>query len=258
MRIESTIKNEYPEFGKTPPIEHYSSVLADMLRAGKLKVTKPLNKRVTFHDPCHLGRLNGGYDAPREVLEAIGCTIIEMPRNRENSFCCGAGGGRIWIPDPPGIEKPSENRMHEASALGGIDVFVTCCPKDLTMFEDARKTSGHESEFVVQDIAELVAEAVELESLTRKDLPPIADRLIDAIATRIAEVVATRLDEVLAAKLAAVPAAVASPVIAPPEAPATEPTETPAAPDPVAQWPRHPYPSPNPRYPPRRLTRCPI
>lgn len=231
----NTIRNEYPEFGETPPVEHYSSVLADLLRSGKLKVTKPLNKRVTLHDPCHLGRLNGGYDAPREVLQAIGCTIIEMPRNRDNSFCCGAGGGRIWIPDPPGIEKPSENRMHEAAGLGGIDVFVTCCPKDLTMYEDARKTSGHESEFVVQDIAELVAEAIELDSLTLKDLPPIADRLTDAIATRIAEVVATQLDEVLAAKMATIPAAPAAPAIAAPEAPTQLPqTETPAAPEPEA------------------------
>ncbi|MCP3968806.1 MAG: 4Fe-4S dicluster domain-containing protein [Rhodobacteraceae bacterium] len=229
----NTIRNEYPEFGPTPPIEHYSSVLADLLKSGRLKVTKPLKKRVTFHDPCHLGRLNGGYDAPRQVLEAIGCTIVEMPRNRDNSFCCGAGGGRIWIPDPPGIEKPSENRMHEASALGGIDVFVTCCPKDLTMFEDARKTSGHESEFVVADIAELVAEAVELQSISLKDLPSIADRLTDAIATRIAEVVAARLDEVLATKMATLAAAPAAPAIAAPEPPATAPeAEAPAAPEP--------------------------
>lgn len=244
----NTIKNEYPEFGETPPIEHYSSVLAEMLKSGKLKVTKPLNNRVTFHDPCHLGRLNGGYDAPREVLEAIGCEIIEMPRNRDNSFCCGAGGGRIWIPDPPGIEKPSENRMHEASALGGIDVFVTCCPKDLTMFEDARKTAGHESEFVVQDIAELVAEAVELETLTLKDIPPLAERLTDAIATRIAEVVAQRLDEVLASKLAgmaplaATVAQVATPEVAPvPELPVAPAPDQVAAPGPVEE----PAPAPD-------------
>jgi len=203
----NTIKNEYPDFGKVAPIEHYTSVLAELLRRGSLTVKAPLNKRVTFHDPCHLGRLNGGYDAPREVLEAIGCEVVEMPRSRDNSFCCGAGGGRIWIPDPPGQEKPSENRMHEAAALGDIDIFVTCCPKDLTMFEDARKTSGHESDFVVQDLAELVAEAVELKSLSLEQLPSLAEQITDAVAVRIAEVVAARLDEVLAARMQALAAA---------------------------------------------------
>lgn len=206
----NTIKNEYPEYGETKPIRHYGSVLAELLQAGRLKVVKPLHRRVTLHDPCHLGRLNGGYDAPRAVLEAIGCEVIEMPRNRGNSFCCGAGGGRIWMPDQPGVEKPSENRMHEAAALA-IDVFVTCCPKDLTMFEDARKTSGHEKDFVVGDIAELVAEAIELKSLDLKDLPPLAERIADAVADRVAEVVATRLDRLLATRLAVAPPPVAAP-----------------------------------------------
>jgi Fe-S oxidoreductase/electron transfer flavoprotein alpha/beta subunit len=206
----NTIKNEYPAFGKVAPIEHYSSVLAELLQSGRLKVKKPLKKRVTFHDPCHLGRLNGGYDAPRKVLELIGCEMIEMPRNRDNSFCCGAGGGRIWIPDTPGTQKPSENRVHEAASLGGIDVFVTCCPKDLTMFEDARKTAGHEKDFVVQDLAELVAEAIELKSLNLKDLPPLADRIVKAIATQISDAVAAKLDTVLAARLATLPAPVAA------------------------------------------------
>ena len=205
----NTIKNEYPEYGETKPIRHYSSLLAELLQAGRLKVVKPLDRRVTLHDPCHLGRLNGGYEAPRAVLEAIGCEVVEMPRNRGNSFCCGAGGGRIWMPDRPGNEKPSENRMHEAAALA-IDVFVTCCPKDLTMFEDARKTSGHEKDFVVGDIAELVAEAIELKSLDLKDLPPLAERITDAVANRIAEVVATRLDRLLATRLAAAPPPVAA------------------------------------------------
>lgn len=202
----NTIKNEYPAFGKVAPIEHYTSVLADLLSSGRLKVKKPVNKRVTFHDPCHLGRLNGGYDAPRKVLALIGCELIEMPRNRDNSFCCGAGGGRIWIPDTPGTQKPSENRVHEAAALGGIDVFVTCCPKDLTMFEDARKTGGHEKDFIVSDLAELVAEAIELKSINLKDLPPLADRIVKAIATQISDAVASKLDTVLAARLASLPA----------------------------------------------------
>lgn len=207
----NTIKNEYPAFGEVAPIEHYSSVLAELLESGRLKVKTPLNKRVTFHDPCHLGRLNGGYDGPRKVLELIGCELIEMPRNRDNSFCCGAGGGRIWIPDTPGTEKPSENRVHEAAALGGIDVFVTCCPKDLTMFEDARKTGGHEKDFVVQDLAELVAEAIELKSINLKDLPPLADRIVAAIANQISDAVASKLDTVLAARIASMPAGLPAP-----------------------------------------------
>jgi Fe-S oxidoreductase/electron transfer flavoprotein alpha/beta subunit len=202
----NTIKNEYPAFGEIAPIEHYTSVLADLLASGRLTVKKPLNKRVTFHDPCHLGRLNGGYEAPRKVLELIGCELIEMPRNRDNSFCCGAGGGRIWMPDTLGTQKPSENRVHEAAALGGIDIFVTCCPKDLTMFEDARKTGGHEKDFVVQDLAELVAEAIDLKSIKLQDLPPLADRLVNAIATRISDAVASKLDCVLQARLVAWPA----------------------------------------------------
>ncbi len=263
----NTIKNEYPEFGTVAPIQHYSELLADLLQYGRLEVVKPLDRRVTFHDPCHLGRLNGGYDAPRQVLKAIGCELIEMPRNRDNSFCCGAGGGRIWIPDAPGLEKPSENRMHEAASLGGIDGFVTCCPKDLTMFEDARKTSGHEKEFVVEDLAELVAEAIELKSLTLKDVPSLTERIVDAVADRIADVVAQRIDEVLAARLATMPAAPATGALASPPAAAIPSTESvppatadaveapsPPAPEPVTEAPAS-EPAPGPERPTPPVTR---
>lgn len=223
----NTIRNEYPAFGKIAPVAHYTSVLAELLRSGKLKVKAPLEKRVTFHDPCHLGRLNGGYEAPREVLQLIGCEIVEMPRNRDNSFCCGAGGGRIWIADTPGTQKPSESRIHEAAALGGIDIFVTCCPKDLVMFEDARKTGGHEKDFVVQDIAELVAEAIELRAFNLKDGPSLADRIVKAVAGQIADVVAARIDLVISARLAALPAPTAQVVTS--AAPSVETPATPAA-----------------------------
>lgn len=183
----NTLKNEYPDMGRSMTVRHYSSVLADMLEDGRLTVKKPLARRVTLHDPCHLGRFNGEYDAPRRVLRAIGCEIVEMPRCRDNSFCCGAGGGRIWTPDPPGTEKPAHSRMHEAAALGGIDTFVTCCPKDLTMFEDARKTSGHEDSFAVTDLAELVAEAVDLKALDPAEIPKLLDRITDAVAQRVAD-----------------------------------------------------------------------
>ena len=106
---------------------------------------QPLGRRITYHDPCYLGRHNGGYDEPRRLLELLGCELVEMPRNRDNSFCCGAGGGRIWMKDEPGTERPSENRIREAVALGELDYFVVSCPKDVAMYSDAIKTTGNAS-----------------------------------------------------------------------------------------------------------------
>jgi Fe-S oxidoreductase len=83
-----------------------------------------------------------------------------MPRNRDNSFCCGAGGGRIWIPDEPGAERPSENRIHEAVGLGELDYFVVSCPKDVTMYEDAIKTSGNTDRIELRELTELIEEAL--------------------------------------------------------------------------------------------------
>jgi Fe-S oxidoreductase/nitrate reductase gamma subunit len=156
----NTILNEYPDFGGKYPIQHYTSLLKQLFTDGKLKVTRPLTLKTTFHDPCHLGRFNKGYEAPRDVLKLLGCELIDMKRCRDNSFCCGAGGGRIWIPDPVGAEKPAQNRMREAAAIPGLEVYVVSCPKDLTMFEDALKTTGNEGKFVVKELIELVREAV--------------------------------------------------------------------------------------------------
>ncbi len=156
----NTIRNEYPDFGGKVEIEHYTTLMKRLFDAGRLKVTKPLKSRVTFHDPCHLGRFNKGYDAPRELLALLGCELVEMGRCKSNSFCCGAGGGRIWTPDPVGSEKPAQNRMREAAAIPGLEVYVVSCPKDLTMFEDALKTTGNEGKFVVKELIELIREAI--------------------------------------------------------------------------------------------------
>ncbi len=156
----NTILNEYPDFGGKYPILHYTTFLKQLFADGKLRPARALGLRTTFHDPCHLGRFNKGYEAPRDLLKLLGCELVDMKRCRDNSFCCGAGGGRIWIPDPVGAEKPAQNRMREAAAIDGLQVYVVSCPKDLTMFEDALKTTGNEGKFVVKELIELVREAV--------------------------------------------------------------------------------------------------
>jgi Fe-S oxidoreductase/nitrate reductase gamma subunit len=155
------LKNEYLWNGNRPEIQHYTEVLDGLLQAGKLPLKRRLTGRVTYHDPCYLGRYNGVYDAPRRVLRALGLEVVEMPRCRDRSHCCGAGGGRIWMEDTEKIaERPAENRIREAAALEGVATFVVACPKDIAMFRDAVKTTGQEGKIAVKDIAELVAEAM--------------------------------------------------------------------------------------------------
>jgi Fe-S oxidoreductase len=123
-------------------------------------VAKPVDATVTYHDPCYLGRYNGVYDAPRRVLKALGVRLVEMGRNRAEAYCCGAGGGRIWMEDVAGIkERPSESRVREAAGLRGVGTLVVSCPKDLVMFEDALKTTQLEGALTVKDLAQLVEAA---------------------------------------------------------------------------------------------------
>jgi len=144
-----------------PLVWHVSELFWELLKSGKLTVAKKLDRRVTYHDPCYLGRYNEVYDAPRAVLEAIGCHVVEMPQHRENSYCCGAGGGRIWMKDRPGIrERPAETRVKEALSLGNVEDLVVACPKDLVMFQDAVKSLGAEDRLRVIDVASLLAQAI--------------------------------------------------------------------------------------------------
>ena len=163
----NTLRNEYPDLGGRWTVMHHTALLRELIESGRLEVQGRLSYRVTYHDPCHLGRFNGEYDNPRRILELLGCTLIEMPRNRDNSFCCGAGGGGIWIPDTPGAERPSENRIREAVGLPDVELFVVACPKDVTMYEDAIKTSGNAQRIELRELTELIEEALvpALESL---------------------------------------------------------------------------------------------
>jgi Fe-S oxidoreductase len=158
----NTLKNEYPQFGGNWTVLHHSQLLLELIERGRLKPRKGLGYRVTYHDPCTLGRYNGVYDAPRQVLAALGAELVEMPRNRDNSLCCGAGGGRIWMKELKAEDspRPSELRIDEAVELGEIDYFVVACPKDVTMYEDAIKTSGHQGEIELRELSELVWESL--------------------------------------------------------------------------------------------------
>ena len=161
----NTLKNEYPQLGGSWTVLHHSQLLLELLESRRLVPRKGLGYRVTYHDPCTLGRYNGVYDEPRQVIEAVGCELVEMPRNRDNSFCCGAGGGRIWMKElrAEGAQRPSENRIDEAIGLAGLDYFVVACPKDVTMYEDAIKTSGHQGEIELREISELLLESLALD-----------------------------------------------------------------------------------------------
>ncbi|MEW5830662.1 MAG: heterodisulfide reductase-related iron-sulfur binding cluster [Chloroflexota bacterium] len=155
----NTLKNEYPLNGDHHVL-HYASLLDDWLAAGKLKLSRRLGYTVTYHDPCYLGRYNDIYDAPRRVIAATGCKLVEMPRHADRATCCGAGGGRIWMQEGQVAERPSESRIREAAALSGVEALVVACPKDVTMFGDAVKTTGYENRLQVKDLIELVYEAM--------------------------------------------------------------------------------------------------
>ena len=173
----NTLKNEYPQFGGKFEVKHYTVTLLKLFEEGKLTVKNKLsNYEVTFHDPCYLGRYNGGFTAPRKLLELLGVEFHEMPRNCENSFCCGAGGGQIWMGKVAPGARPAENRIKEAletfeKTVGRIgnptyqqkQLFIVTCPKDMVMYSDAVKTTGNEGKIEVRDIIQLVAEAVGVE-----------------------------------------------------------------------------------------------
>jgi Fe-S oxidoreductase len=154
----NTLRNEYPSHGLDKPVLHYTQLLERLLAEGAIAVS-PLGLRVTYHDPCYLARHNRLTDPPRRVLQALGCELAEMPRHGLNTFCCGAGGGRIWMGDgSPGSERPSESRIREAVAVG-VDYFVVACPKDFVMYTDAVKTTGNEDRIQVVDLIQLVDRA---------------------------------------------------------------------------------------------------
>jgi len=161
----NALKSEYPTLGACYEVLHYSQLFIELINNGKLKINPSSAASVTYHDPCYLGRYNEGFDAPRDLISVLGHTLREMPRNRENSFCCGAGGARIFMEDAPTGERPSENRIREALALGDITYFVVSCPKDVVMYSAAIQALGVEDKIAVRDLAELISDSVKTASV---------------------------------------------------------------------------------------------
>lgn len=148
------------EYGLETKVIHYTELLDELVANGSLSPSG-LTGVATYHDPCYLGRYQEEYEAPRRLIRATGLELLEMGRCRENSFCCGAGGGRIWMDDSGLDERPSENRIREAVALGDdVRFFVVACPKDMVMYSDAVKTTGHEDRLEVVDVVQLLERAL--------------------------------------------------------------------------------------------------
>jgi Fe-S oxidoreductase len=154
-----TFKNEYPEVGSDFEVVHITQFLAELVADKRLKLTKSFPKKVAYHDPCYLGRHNKIYDEPRRVLESIpGLELVELPDCREDSLCCGGGGGRIWMETKKG-ERFSDLRIEQALGVGA-EVLAIACPYCLLNFQDSLLTMGKEGVLEVKDISELVSEAI--------------------------------------------------------------------------------------------------
>jgi len=153
----NTFLNEYPEFGAKFTVVHHSQLINELIKEGKLKPGE-FRSKVTFHDPCNLGRINHVFEDPRQVLQSTkGLELIEMNRNRADSFCCGGGGANVWYEVP---EKKKIGVIRVEEAIGtGAETLAVACPFCITMFEDGAKALGNEK-LAVKDIAEIIAETL--------------------------------------------------------------------------------------------------
>ena len=154
-----TFKNEYPEFMVNFEVVHISQYLFELIHEGRIELNKAYAKKVTYHDPCYLGRHNGIYDEPREVLKRVpGLELIEMPESRVDSLCCGGGGGRIWMETPKG-ERFSDLRLEQAIGVGA-EVLATACPYCITNFEDSRLNRENSEAIEIKEITEIIGEVI--------------------------------------------------------------------------------------------------
>ncbi len=154
----NTLRHEYPQFGGSFEVYHHSEYLAKLVSEGRLASATPLDQTVTFHDPCYLGRHNGVFDAPRQLVQISSRRMVEMERRRENGFCCGGGGGMSFVDEPAG-QRVNQERAREALKTGA-EVVAVGCPFCMTMLEDGINARRGERDVRVMDVAELLWESV--------------------------------------------------------------------------------------------------
>ena len=156
----NTLKNEYPELGGNYEVLHHSTFLQQLINEGKVKMKEGESmkgKKITFHDSCYIGRANDIYEAPRKVLEVLDADLVEMKNCKSNGLCCGAGGAQMFKEDEPGDKRINIERIEQAIETNA-NVVASSCPFCMTMLEDGVKQKGKESEIMLKDIAELIAE----------------------------------------------------------------------------------------------------
>ncbi len=156
----NALRNEYPALGAQYDVVHHAHFLGELVEEGRLDPVPRTKHVVTYHDPCYLGRYNDEFEAPRRLIRRLGHTLRDMGRCRENSYCCGAGGGRIWMDDSDLAQRPSESRIEEALALDGVSRFIVSCPKDVVMYTAAVQALGAGDRIEVWEIAALLDEAL--------------------------------------------------------------------------------------------------
>ena len=156
----NTLKNEYPSLGGKYEVFHHTQFIQDLIKDGRLKIDNETlkGKRVTFHDPCYLGRANDVYESPRDLIKRLGVNLTEMKRNKSSALCCGAGGAQMFKDAEPGDKEINVLRTEDALETKP-QIIATGCPYCNTMMTDGIKFKEKESEVVVKDIAELIAEA---------------------------------------------------------------------------------------------------
>jgi Fe-S oxidoreductase len=159
-----SLGKEYKQFGGDYEVVHHTTFLNQLIEQGKLKLSAESKAKITFHDPCYLGRYNDEYNAPRDIVDRVSSARVEMKRSGDRSFCCGAGGGRMWMEENEG-KRVNIERTEEALALKP-DVIGTGCPFCMTMMTDGVKAKDAAESVAVKDIAELLLEAVEEQRAT--------------------------------------------------------------------------------------------